>query len=133
MACKILFFDCKDSEKPFFKKNQLENFCIKLVNSNLDRNTVKSLSEDDFSQTLAISVNEDSNIDETVIENFKNLRVIATRSKTYDHIDLQTCIKRNIAVINVETYKPDCEFHNLNVTFKGITAVLCGGKEYRVV
>ena len=39
-----------------------------------------------------------------VINKFKNLRVIATRSTGYNHIDVKYCSQNNIAVFNVEEY-----------------------------
>ncbi|HEY3375420.1 MAG TPA: hydroxyacid dehydrogenase [Candidatus Aquicultor sp.] len=45
-----------------------------------------------------------SNIDGTVIEHLPELRLIATRSTGFDHIDLDTCRERNIVVANVPSY-----------------------------
>ena len=39
-----------------------------------------------------------------MLKQFKNLRIIATRSYGYGHIDLDYCIEHNIAVLNVEQY-----------------------------
>ena len=132
MVCKILFFDYKESDKPYFDKNPLDNFEIKFIENSLN-NDKNMLSSEECEKTTAISVDTNSKISRDVIEKFKNLRVIATRSKDFSHIDIPYCVERNIAVVNVEDYKPDCDYYNLNATFKGITAVLCGAKEYRVV
>jgi len=133
MVCKILFFDYKKSDKPYFDKNPLDNFCIKFIESSLNDYNKTLQAPEEYENTTAISINSNSNITREVIEKFKNLRVIATRSKDFSHIDIPYCIERNIAVVNVENYKPDCDYYNLSATFKGITAVLCGSKEYRVV
>lgn len=133
MVCRILFFGYTPSDKPYFDKNPLENFSIKFIEGDLNRETANALSADDLENTAAVNIDTNSEITREVIEKFKNLRVIATRSKDCSHIDMPCCIERNIAVVNVENYKPDCAYYNLNAAFKGITAVLCGMKEYRVV
>jgi len=43
-------------------------------------------------------------IDALVLEKMKNLKYIATRSTGYDHIDVKSCMAKNINVSNVPTY-----------------------------
>ncbi|MFP4354078.1 MAG: NAD(P)-dependent oxidoreductase [Phycisphaerae bacterium] len=45
-----------------------------------------------------------SRVGEDQIDRLANLKLIATRSTGYDHIDLRACRKRGIAVANVPTY-----------------------------
>lgn len=133
MVCKILFFNYKDTDKNYFDKNHLDNFCLEFIKDSLNSVTLNSLNNEQFDQTVALSINENSQINSEVINKFKNLRVIATRSKSCSHIDLKSCINRNIAVVNVEDYKPECEYYNINCSFKAITSVLCGEKTYRII
>lgn len=51
---------------------------------------------------LSIFVN--SRVDKKIIELLPNLKMIATRSTGFDHIDLQTCKEKGIAVCNVPVY-----------------------------
>ena len=51
-----------------------------------------------------ISVFVDSVIGETVLKHFPNIKLIATRSTGYDHIDLSACRERGVAVVNVPSY-----------------------------
>ncbi len=104
MSCKMLFFDYRDSEKKFFEENKFENYDIKFFTESLNEETLKMLDEDDFEKAMIISVFISSTITQDIIEKFKNLRVISTRSTGYDHIDLNSCINKNIALINVESY-----------------------------
>ena len=67
-------------------------------------NELTQLSESQFSETDIVSVFINSNVTENVIKKFKNLRIIATRSTGYNHIDLKYCTQSNIAVFNVEQY-----------------------------
>jgi D-lactate dehydrogenase len=45
-----------------------------------------------------------SKLDGKTLKQFKNLRLIATRSTGFDHIDLDYCRKNDIAISNVPTY-----------------------------
>ena len=80
MSCKMLLFDFRESEEIFFKKNNFSNFEIKFFKENLDESTLDMLSEEDFEETMIISVFITSTINEKVISKFKNLRVISTLS-----------------------------------------------------
>lgn len=133
MVCKMLFFDYKDSDKLFFEKTPPNNFDIKFFQKSLNKKTVKELTNEDFEQTSALCIFTPSLLSADVINKFKNLRVIATRSKDYKHIDLKACLNRNIAVVNVETTDKNNEYHILQTTFNSVTGVLCGCKEHRIV
>ncbi len=105
MSCKMLFFDLRESEKPFFEKNKnLDKFNIKFFTESLNEETVNNLSEEDLENTTIISIFITSDITDKVLEKFKNLRIISTRSTGYDHIMIEPCTKNNIALINVEKY-----------------------------
>jgi len=104
MVCKMLFFDYRKSEEKFFQENKFDNFDIKFFRESLCEDTLDLLTEDDFENTVIISVFINSNINDGIINRFKNLRVISTRSTGYDHIDMNSCLDKNIALINIESY-----------------------------
>lgn len=133
MVCKMLFFDCKKDDKLFFEKNDYSNYEIKFFSNSLNKKTIKDLSSDDLEQTSALSIFTPSLLSAEIINKFPNLRVISTRSKTYGHIDLKSCLERNIAVVNVETADKSYENHVLHASIKAVTGVLCGCKENRIV
>ncbi len=97
-------FEFRESEKEFFKKNELTNFDITFVEESLNEHTVESLDPDLCDKVQIISIFINSEITPHVLARFKNLRVLTTRSTGTDHINLRACQKRNIAVINVERY-----------------------------
>ncbi len=99
---KMLLFDYRDSEKKFFETNTCTGFDITFFKHNLNENT--ELSDEELNETEIISVFVSSQVTEKVINKFKNLRIIATRSTGYNHIDIDTCRDRNIAVVNVDGY-----------------------------
>lgn len=104
MACKVLFFDYRESEEKFFKEHSFDNFDIKFFKESLDKSMLENLSQQDFDDTMIISVFVNSILDKSIISKFKNLRIISTRSTGYDHIDLDSCAQKHIALINVESY-----------------------------
>lgn len=104
MTCKMLFFDYRESEKQFFENHKCDYFDLKFFNHPLNEETVETLSEEDLAQTMIVSVFTTSHITEKVLDKFKNLRIISTRSTGVNHIDAKPCIDKNIALINVEGY-----------------------------
>jgi D-lactate dehydrogenase len=55
-------------------------------------------------EATVVSVFIRSQVSRTVIESMAKVRLIATRSTGYDHIDLAACRERDITVSNVPTY-----------------------------
>ena len=99
---KMLMFDFRNSEKDFFKTNNQSDFDITFKRENLNENT--KLTAKEKNETVILSVFTTSKITEKVINQFNNLQIIATRSTGYNHIDIETCRKKNIAVININDY-----------------------------
>lgn len=112
MAIKLLVFDFRESEKDFFRTHELENFDITFFTESLNSETIKNISQELLDTTAAISVFVDSEITEDVINSFKNLRIISTRSTGVDHINKKAAAAKNIAVVNVEGYgaRPVAQF-----------------------
>lgn len=104
MTCKLLFFDYRKSEENFFLEHKFPNYEIKFFKESLNKDTINNLSQEDLEGATIISVFITSDLCEDVISKFKNLRVISTRSTGYNHICLNTCAGRNIAVLNVDAY-----------------------------
>ena len=104
MTIKMLVFDYRDSEKNFFGTHELENFEITFYNDSLTEETIKFLPEELLDSTSVISVFVNSQVTKNVINAFKNLRIISTRSTGIDHIDKSSAEEKNISVINVEAY-----------------------------
>lgn len=99
---KMLLFDYRDSEKEFFDRNEFKDIDIEFIHEPL--NDMTQLTEEQLNETDVISVFITSDITKSVIDKFKNLRVIATRSTGYNHIDIKCCKENNISVFNVESY-----------------------------
>lgn len=104
MTIKMLVFDYRDSEKNFFGTNELENFEITFYSESLNDETINDISKDDLDNAMVISVFVNSEVTENVINSFKNLRIISTRSTGANHINKLAAAEKNIAVVNVEAY-----------------------------
>lgn len=104
MTLNMLVYEYREVEEKFFREHEFSNFNISFYTECLNPESVKNIPEEIRDNTNVISVFINSVIDESVINSFKNLRIISTRSTGYDHIDINACKNKNIAVVNVENY-----------------------------
>ena len=102
---KMMFFDLRESEKAFFDKNNFSDFDITFSENALTSKT--KLTGSEYENTCILCVYRSSILTENVLKKFKNLRMIATRSHGFTHIDLKYCLKNRINVLNVEQYGED--------------------------
>ena len=104
MTIKMLIFDYRETEYNYFKNNKFDNFDIKFFDFSLNEETINQISAEDLEQTSVISIFINSLLTQKVIDRFKNLRIIATRSTGHDNINTRACQNRNIVVVNVQKY-----------------------------
>ncbi len=104
MTINMLMFEFREEEKKFFENNNFKDYNISFFTECLNENSVEKLPADLLENTNVISVFVNSNITQNVINKFKNLRIISTRSTAYDHICINSCEDKNIALVNVPQY-----------------------------
>lgn len=104
MAIDMIMFDYRDAEEEFFKDFDKGCFEIKFVKKGATEEVLKSFPQNYLDNVTVISLFITEKIDENVLKYFKNLRVISTRSTGVNHIDLDYCKQRGIAVLNVMNY-----------------------------
>ncbi len=97
-AMNIVCFEIEDWESDTLRP-LCRNLDITMTSDNLDQDNA-----DKYADTRIISCFIYSNLRQPVLEKFKNLKLIATRSTGTDHIDLDYCRQRGIAVCNVPAY-----------------------------
>lgn len=102
MTLNVLLFEYKEYEKKFFNNNTPEGFNITFFEESLNKDTVGNIPKDIRDKTTVIIIFTDSKLDKEVINSFKNLRIITTRSNSYNHICHKSADERNIAIFNVE-------------------------------
>ncbi|HNZ55336.1 MAG TPA: hydroxyacid dehydrogenase [Candidatus Paceibacterota bacterium] len=96
---KVIFFELEDWQKDYLKKNYPTPEDLVLIDGPLLADRLPAEKE-----TEIISVFVDSRLDEKVLSHFPNLKLIATRSTGFDHIDLDLCRQKGIQVANVPSY-----------------------------
>ena len=92
---RIVFYEAREDEIEFFSK-ELKNFEVSFIK--------EPLNENNLIDAEIISVFVDSRINANILNKFKSLKLICTRSTGYDHIDVEECKKRGIIVSNVPSY-----------------------------
>lgn len=95
---KITVFEVEPWERNAFKRLK-EDHDVTFVNENLTSENVTKYSDADI-----LSVFIYSKLDKEVLGKFENLQLITTRSTGFDHIDLDYCSSKDIAVCNVPSY-----------------------------
>jgi len=95
---KLAFFEIEGWEEPIIRAAFTEEDVF------VSKNKVTSLCLPDTHDFEIISVFVDSRIDKVVLDCFPNLKLVATRSTGYDHVDIAECKKRRIQVTYVPGY-----------------------------
>jgi len=91
----ITFFAAEPWEKEYLKKNLKK---IKFLPALTKSNALK------VKNSEIISVFVHNEVTKEILDLFPKLKLIATRSTGFDHIDLEECKRRKIIVCNVPTY-----------------------------
>lgn len=94
-----VFFEMEDWEEQYIRGSALEQFRPKIYHERLNEDTVKLAADAEI-----ISIFIYSTVDKQMLDEMPNLRMIATRSTGFDHIDLAECERRGITVSNVPYY-----------------------------
>lgn len=96
----IVFFGAPVKEKNYLKKKlKKKNYELEFHKDSLTETNAQLIKGAD-----AISIFIYSNVSKKVLENADKLKLIATRSTGFNHIDLDEAKKKNIAVANVPYY-----------------------------
>ena len=107
---KTLFFELENWEKEYVEQSSKSDLATRDTISNftfvggiLSEETVSKLTDEQKGAQI-ISIFVDSVINAKVLESFPNLKMIATRSTGYDHLDLGACKAKGVMVANVPSY-----------------------------
>jgi len=104
MGIDMLLFDYREPEKKYFENYDSGCFSIKFFEESLNEEFLQKIETEVLENITVLSVFIHSTLNENVLKHFKNLRLISARSTGVDHIDLEYCRHKNIAVVNVENY-----------------------------
>lgn len=95
---KITFFEITDLEKEKFEK-AFPNDDVSFFEG-----TIQEIEMNKYSESDVLCIFVHSEVSKELILHMPNLKLIATRSTGIDHIDIETCKARNIAIKNVPLY-----------------------------
>jgi D-lactate dehydrogenase len=118
---QIAFFEVKDWEEKYLKK-RLKSNLLKFSEEKLSMEKVQQINDYD-----AISIFIYSKIDQHILKKLPNLKLIATRSTGFDHIDLEACKNRGVTVCNVPSYGENTVAEHTFALILSISRRLCIG------
>lgn len=95
---KIYFFEIF-GEREEYLKSKLKGNKLKFFKSALKKSHLSKIKDCEVLCTFV-----ESKIDSKIIEKLPKLKVIVTMSTGFDHIDIETCKKLKIKVLNIPTY-----------------------------
>jgi D-lactate dehydrogenase len=95
---RIVVFELEDWERAAFEP-LCDEHDVQLLAEPLTQETAADYADADVVSTFIYS-----RLDRTVLEQMSQLKLIATRSTGYDHIDLEHCQENDVIVANVPSY-----------------------------
>ncbi len=95
---KIAFFEVEPWESIFLKKA----FPKDLLSFSTGKLTLQNVTKCKDAEILSVCIH--SKVSEEILSRLPSLKLIATMSTGFDHIDLEACRKRSITVCNVPAY-----------------------------
>ena len=96
---KIALFETEDWERQFIKDSALDKLKPRIFAERLTPDTAPLAEAAEI-----VSVFVYSEVKKPTLDQLPNLKLVATRSTGYDHIDLEECRRRGIVVSNVPYY-----------------------------
>ena len=100
---QILFFDSDNLLQDFVEAHPIPGTHPVFIDTSLNATDIKSLEPYRDIHVLSCFTHSET-LPEDKLDLFPNLRLIATRSTGFNHINLEYCRKRGIAVANVPAY-----------------------------
>jgi D-lactate dehydrogenase len=95
---RIAFFEVNGWEEKYLE-NRLKGHFVKFSKEPLNSEDAQQIKDFD-----AVSVFIYSKVDGQIIKEIPQLKLVATRSTGFDHIDLEACKKQGVTVCNVPSY-----------------------------
>ena len=99
---KAVFFDIKEIDKKFLKKNKSENCEFIYIQAPFHIGLDDNFEKIKDAEILSIFTNSTSS--KELLEKLPNLKLVTTRSTGYNNVDLEYCKEKNISVVNVPRY-----------------------------
>jgi D-lactate dehydrogenase len=120
---KIAVFEVEHWEREAFKELGSEHE-VRFSNRPL-----RASNANRYASTEVLSPFIYSDLSSTVLQQFKHLKLIATRSTGFDHIDIDYCQKRGITVCNVPVYGENTVAEHVFALLLAISHKMCEAVE----
>ena len=101
---KIVFFDVDKLTGQYLKTRPACKCNIILLENSIETMTDEQYEQIKDAAVISVFVHSSEVMGEKLLSKFPSLKLIATRSTGYDHIDLNYCKSRAISVVNVPKY-----------------------------
>ncbi len=101
---KIVFFDVDKLTGQYLKTRPACKCNIILLENSIETMTPEQYEQIKDAAVISVFVHSSEVMGEKLLSKFPDLKLIATRSTGYDHIDLNYCKSRAISVVNVPKY-----------------------------
>ena len=99
----VLFFNSDEILDTYIKNHSTGKIKPILLCESVNHIPLSKIEKYKKCEAISVFVHSEP-INPSRLDYFENLKVIATRSTGFNHIDLEYCKKRNIAVLNVPKY-----------------------------
>ena len=100
---KALFFDCDTKTNHFLMAHPLKEIVFETHPFELTLKNIEKIHNPDQFEIISVFAHA-KELENLALAHFSNLKMIATRSTGFNHIDLEYCQKHNITVCNVPNY-----------------------------
>ncbi len=101
---KIVFFDVDRITRHYLSQNQICNGNVVLLEESMENISPEQYEQIKDAEVISVFVHTALRMNNLSLDRYPHLKLIATRSTGYDHIDLDYCQKRGIAVVHVPKY-----------------------------
>lgn len=101
---KIVFFDVDKITRDYLEKQQICDGDVVLLEESMENISAEQFERVKDAEVISVFVHTALKMTRETLDKYHNLKLIATRSTGFDHIDLAYCKQRNIEVVNVPKY-----------------------------
>ena len=101
---KIVFFDVDEITKNYLEKQKICTGDVVLLSESMENISPAQYEQVKDAEVISVFVHTALKMTNSSLDRYPNLKLIATRSTGYDHIDLNYCRQRGIEAVNVPKY-----------------------------
>lgn len=101
---KTVFFDVDNITRNYLESHQICDGDVILLEESMENITPEQYAQIKDTQIISVFVHTALKMNKETLDKYPSLKLIATRSTGFDHIDLNYCKERGIEVVHVPKY-----------------------------